>query len=560
MMGRNFSLFGHSDTDGSAGLLSGQQDLDLSDPAALLESLASYEHPSTSNAYEHPPLSSPAPISNDHFASLLQAAAATAGGQDVIQQTALPARTSPPRAAAHTRYAVSASRLSLPSIPQPHPPDGTTQISDTSDLNSRSSKRRRIATDPEEALLLARERAIWGQGPDDAELHGSDGDDDDLLHHPSLSTSEARAAGVASAVALFRKPSTASKKSTRPPMSKIFTTLELTPEQFVHLQAAAKAYMLSPHHPERRDCVGGRGKADSDMIKLKLFDCVRSFLEDEGWGEKCWGEEADGVAERRLRWPGMSTRIVTLVTPLLRRMVTNERQREYARGARAAVKAGSGSPRVSEGSGGMGGAGAGTGGPATGTATATPSRDARAGSRSRDEQIDPNLGHSQSLYQHSYDTAVQSPLPDVVPAPARGALNTVFVGANDDGNAHVHSLPQGLTYHISLLTVNTHTRNRPKLILPFSSCPDLQSLHHHIRRALSSTDALGLTADTVGIEGIATMKIQALCHDGMRLVTDEEGWEAVNRDVREREWMDGEVRVVVTLGLGEEVEDGNGDR
>lgn len=52
---------------------------------------------------------------------------------------------------------------------------------------------------------------------------------------------DARAAGVHSAAALFRPPSDSSKKYTRPPMSKLFASLELTPEDFLYLQAAAKS-------------------------------------------------------------------------------------------------------------------------------------------------------------------------------------------------------------------------------------------------------------------------------------------------------------------------------
>jgi hypothetical protein len=91
-------------------------------------------------------------------------------------------------------------------------------------------------------------------------------------------------------------------------MSKLFTSLELSPEQFLHLQAAAKAYMLDPDHPERRDCVGNRDRADTDMVKLKLFGCVRSFLEDEAWGSNCWGENSEGADIRKLRWPQMKNK------------------------------------------------------------------------------------------------------------------------------------------------------------------------------------------------------------------------------------------------------------
>jgi len=152
---------------------------------------------------------------------------------------------------------------------------------------------------------------------------------------------DARAAGVHSAAALFRPPSDSSKKYTRPPMSKLFSSLQLSPENFLHLQAAAKKFMLDPEHPERQTYVGNRGKTDGEMGKLDLHKCVRKFLETGGWGQKYFSEDApppgdgdgDGSVEnnrRRFYWPAESDRIVALCTPLLRRMVTNERQRQYA--------------------------------------------------------------------------------------------------------------------------------------------------------------------------------------------------------------------------------------
>jgi hypothetical protein len=120
-----------------------------------------------------------------------------------------------------------------------------------------------------------------------------------------LALSEARAAGVHSAAALFRRPSASSKKYTRPPMSKLFSSLELSPETFLHLQAAAKTYMLDPNYPERQECVGNRGKGDSEMVKLRLYNCVRGFLESEGQGERFFGEHipSEGPEGRRLVWP-----------------------------------------------------------------------------------------------------------------------------------------------------------------------------------------------------------------------------------------------------------------
>ncbi|KAJ5291075.1 hypothetical protein N7478_000326 [Penicillium angulare] len=161
--------------------------------------------------------------------------------------------------------------------------------------------------------------------------HGYSGDNMDIRPVPPQSLSEARAVGVHSAAALFRQPSS-NKKYTRPPMSKLFASLELSPENFLHLQAAAKGFMLDDDHPERRDCVGQRGKGDTEMVKLRLWNCVRHFLEAEGNGERFFGEDVlnEGMGTRTYIWPRDQQKIISLVIPLLRRMVTNERQRQYA--------------------------------------------------------------------------------------------------------------------------------------------------------------------------------------------------------------------------------------
>ncbi|PYH47677.1 DUF3431 domain-containing protein [Aspergillus saccharolyticus JOP 1030-1] len=161
--------------------------------------------------------------------------------------------------------------------------------------------------------------------------HHYSGEGLDLRGTPPQSLSEARAVGLHSAAALFRQPSS-NKKYTRPPMSKLFASLELSPENFLHLQAAAKAYMLDDLHPERRDCVGQRGKGDTEMVKLRLWNCVRHFLEGEGHGERFFGEDVvnEGMGPRTYIWPRDQQKIIALVIPLLRRMVTNERQRQYA--------------------------------------------------------------------------------------------------------------------------------------------------------------------------------------------------------------------------------------
>jgi hypothetical protein len=89
-------------------------------------------------------------------------------------------------------------------------------------------------------------------------------------------------------------------------MGVIFTAAEVDAQQFVEMQAAAKLYMLDPRYPERAECIGGKGRnAENDHMKLRLFNTVARFLENEGWGEKCYGSKAPGTSERELKWPEM---------------------------------------------------------------------------------------------------------------------------------------------------------------------------------------------------------------------------------------------------------------
>jgi len=160
----------------------------------------------------------------------------------------------------------------------------------------------------------------------------------------SIHLVDARANGVHSAAALFRAPT--DKKSTRPQMSKMFDSLALSPEDFLRLQAAAKKYMLDPERPERRDSVGNRGKTDTGQVRLELHKCVRNFLE-EGAGATFFGPRSQSpagdaqtldVESRGFAWPFDKERIVNVCIPLLRRMVTNERQRQYAIESRKGTK------------------------------------------------------------------------------------------------------------------------------------------------------------------------------------------------------------------------------
>ncbi|CAI6336006.1 unnamed protein product [Periconia digitata] len=234
---------------------------------------------------------------------------------------------------------------------------GTTSMERAGSLDPSTGKRKRVSSSPPAdggATSAEQPKRARTDIPSQSQPRDTEDGARDISEANSVSAStdtallDARAAGVHSAAALFRRTSERSgRKYTRPPMSKLFISLQLSPENFLHLQAQAKAFMLDPTHPERQNCVGNRGKGDTDMVKLRLFNCVKDFLSDRV-GEQYFG---DGVekphksdtldaaralgedrlpTDERLIWPRDGNKIISLVTPLLRRMVTNERQRMYA--------------------------------------------------------------------------------------------------------------------------------------------------------------------------------------------------------------------------------------
>lgn len=184
------------------------------------------------------------------------------------------------------------------------------------------------------SLLGKRKRgdSVTGQAP---VLHG------DLINDaPDPSAADIDPPQLQSpASVLFREPSSKSRKYSRPPLGKVFASLELAPENFLRLQTAAKAFMLDEAHPERRDVVGHKKSiGGTDVAKLKLWNCVDEFLSVHGHGEKYFapgaGEGIPGAPPRSLLWPRDSQTIIKLMMPLMRKMVTNERQRVYAAATR----------------------------------------------------------------------------------------------------------------------------------------------------------------------------------------------------------------------------------
>ncbi|KAG0154698.1 hypothetical protein PDIDSM_266 [Penicillium digitatum] len=285
-------------------------------------------------------------VPNDNQLAGLVEAATAAADQDVSQWAAAAAVAAAAGAAGHHHQLDSYADMDLSENGFGDANFGTsmsgarhmrasshTDHSQSSGLTRTATKKRKRNDDNLDPALAGAGLSASQQQSHSAQQppHGYTGESIDIRPQQQQSLSDARAVGIHSAAALFRQPS-GNKKYTRPPISKMFSSLEISPENFLHLQAAAKNYMLNDEHPERRDCVGQRGKGDTEMVKLRLWNCVRQFLEAEGNGERFFGEHVvnEGMGPRAYIWPRDQHKIISLVIPLLRRMVTNERQRQYA--------------------------------------------------------------------------------------------------------------------------------------------------------------------------------------------------------------------------------------
>ncbi|KAK0125167.1 hypothetical protein ONS96_009028 [Cadophora gregata f. sp. sojae] len=461
---------------------------DLEDPAALLESLANYEPPQSPAVGLRAPA---VPSDHDHFESLLQAAA-TAEGVD---------------AAEHDCSQRSFDPLDRNDKRKRNEQDDTYQLDSESQMLLRDASKRRKKLSRDDADQLALERELWGPEEGDNE----EGMSTSERHTSPVPTADARAIGLHSATALFRRPSTASKKYTRAPMSKLFTSLELTAEQFLRLQSAAKAYMLDPNHPERGDCVGSRGRGDTDMVKLKLFACVKSFLEDEGWGARCFTAEVVGGKYRKLRWPQMKSKIISLVTPLMRRMVTNERQRLYALETRQEKKSRPDHARLEHGHRAH-----------TPTSIVTPQlefRQTKSAAPTRKSPVGPKLNDyhyeikdSSQIGQTNGDA--KEPGPSIEAGDGEDLVNVKYL---------VNLIRHGRRLH-------------PQVALEPSTCPRFGSLLQYINNMIAGSN-----------QEQQPSSIKVLGPTGLVNVNDEESWTGAIASVLRTEWMDGEVKFVVQV-------------
>ncbi|KIV89779.1 hypothetical protein PV10_07157 [Exophiala mesophila] len=309
-----------------------------------------------------------------------------------------------------------------------------------------------------------------------------------------------------SASVLFREPSMTSRKYSRPPLGKVFTSLQLAPENFLRLQTAAKAFMLDEAHLERRDVVGHQKQSGAaDVAKLNLWNCVEDFLSTHGYGEKYFapgvGGDIPDAPARTLSWPADRQTIIKLMMPLMRKMVTNERQRVYAAESRKS----------------------------TGT-----KEDEKPDSNSPNKDESPRL-----------DAAGTGPL--VSPAPAAAGTGGPPLPSTPSPisatNGHVRSSPPfkpSIAIHVNVVSSNVEGARRrviPRFTLQPETTPNLSALISHAKRKHPG-----------GLESDSSMPVvKVWLPDGLVTVADDREWMVALLSAGVVDWMDGEVRVLVEV-------------
>ncbi|RMD39599.1 hypothetical protein DV735_g5536, partial [Chaetothyriales sp. CBS 134920] len=309
-----------------------------------------------------------------------------------------------------------------------------------------------------------------------------------------------------SAAVLFREPSAKSKKYSRPPLGKVFSSLELAPELFLRLQNAAKDFMLDPNHPERRDVVGHRRHTGgTDVAKLKLWNCVEQFLREAGNGDRFFapgvGHDIPGAPERTMFWPEHSQQITKACMPLLRKMVTNERQRLYASETRrSGVKKDESKGSAAE----------------QGPPIPEPAQE------TTETGVDNARVHHGSV--DDLHVVVDSNVPDLAPEPPAPAVDggqvTILINVmkNHGGQAQP-------------------TRVIPRFTLTHNAANSLPALKREIKARLKGAPDVDIDKSTVKV----------WMADGLVPILDDGQWMVALLSAETVEWMDGEVRVLVEV-------------
>jgi hypothetical protein len=201
----------------------GVNDNDM-DPVELLEALRDYNEQQSVGGQIPIPIGQMgqgvSETENDHFASLLEAAA-TAGGHEAARGGGSGGNPGVAQMVGDKGAGAGAADAGDGRGKRKRESAGTgvggtgeqRETDAAGDLFQKLAgvKRKRAMKEVDEDQL-AREREIWG--PEDTEEDDDEGEDGRAYTGPPVAPSDARAVGVHSAAALFRRPSSASKKYT----------------------------------------------------------------------------------------------------------------------------------------------------------------------------------------------------------------------------------------------------------------------------------------------------------------------------------------------------------
>jgi hypothetical protein len=204
-------------------------------------------------------------------------------------------------------------------------------------------------------------------------------------------------------------------------------------------------------------------------------------------------------------------RIITLVTPLLRRMVTNERQRQYASSTRGGKKAPKGGKK--------GDRAAGSRSPCSPGENHNSERSASPAHNNLDPQLDRhhyNIGSSFLPGDGNENTLQQG-----------GGAPTIDLTLEDDES--------GLKYYLNILH-DSH-RLKPRITLNPTTCPGFSSLVQHAHNIVDDSSQKLVSVKILGPVGLVDIK-------------DEDSWREAIDSIKKEEWMDGEVKCVVGVVSG----------
>lgn len=299
--------------------------------------------------------------------------------------------------------------------------------------------------------------------------------------------------------------------------------------------------MLDENYPERQGSVGNRGAAPTNDTKIQLFKTVQRFLED-GAGKMWFSAAGGGNDGERWEYPRDEDKLIALLTPLMRRMVTNERQRQYAKRTRRS--GGSGGKLVAY--------------EVCENSVSFPVLKDLYNERLKSSQ------NAASPPQKSPKTPIAvskpnhtQPLPPER-TPAENAIEMIFLQNNHVKHKSTVSLliPMSTPSYSNLTStiraqLSQHQQQTNAGSSATPALPEIEEtfpVDEDVRKAREAyRAALQKAALAAAAQVLPSFEIEAHTARGLVTVDGPEAWEGVVREVREIVWMCGYLRVVIKV-------------